>query len=102
MVDHYRKQARISEVALDEIKLEMSDQQLPEQRVLKQQSDDELLLQITHLSDREQEIIGLKFGAGFGNKKIAVFVDLKENHVAVILYRAMKKLRKGLTEGSER
>ena len=71
VVDHYRKKARNSEVALNGIKLEMADRLLPEQRALKQQSDDELLAQITRLSDREQEIIGLKFGAGFGNKKIA-------------------------------
>jgi RNA polymerase sigma-70 factor (ECF subfamily) len=58
-------------------------------------------VQIARLNGRQQEIIGLKFGAGFGNKKIAVLLDLNENHVAVILYRAMKKLRKGLTEVSE-
>jgi len=51
------------------------------------------------LSEREQEIIGLKFGGGLTNRKIAALLDLKENHVAVILYRAMHKLRQRLVEG---
>ncbi len=102
LVDSYRKRARVSAMALKEIDLEPTGERFPEHQALKQQSDDELLDQIALLTEREQEIIGLKFGAGLGNKKIAVLVDLKENHVAVILYRAMKKLRKGLTEESER
>jgi RNA polymerase sigma-70 factor (ECF subfamily) len=89
-------------VALKEIDLEPTGGRFPEHQALNQQSDEELLDQISLLTEREQEIIGLKFGAGFGNKKIAALIDLKENHVAVILYRAMNKLRKGLTEESER
>ncbi len=34
--------------------------------------------------------------------KIAALTGLKENNVAVILYRAMRKLRQALAEGSEK
>jgi RNA polymerase sigma factor (sigma-70 family) len=53
------------------------------------------------LSEREQEIIGLKFGGGLTNRKIAALLDLGESHVAVILYRAMRKLRRRLEEGEQ-
>jgi RNA polymerase sigma-70 factor (ECF subfamily) len=48
---------------------------------------------LTTLSEREQEIIRLKFGGGLGNKEIAKVVRLRAGHVAVILYRSLRKLR---------
>jgi RNA polymerase sigma factor (sigma-70 family) len=50
------------------------------------------------LSDREQEIIRLKFAGGLGNKEIAKVMRLRAGHVAVILYRALRKLRTRLEE----
>jgi len=50
------------------------------------------------LSEREQEIIQLKFAAGLGNQEIADIVDLRAGHVAVIVYRALRKLRARLEE----
>jgi RNA polymerase sigma factor (sigma-70 family) len=51
------------------------------------------------LSEREQEIIRLKFGAGLGNQEIAKVIRLRAGHVAVLLYRALRKLRACLEEG---
>jgi RNA polymerase sigma-70 factor (ECF subfamily) len=48
------------------------------------------------LSEREREIIRLKFGGGLGNTEIAQVTRLRAGHVAVILYRALRKLRKRL------
>jgi RNA polymerase sigma-70 factor (ECF subfamily) len=45
------------------------------------------------LSEREQELIRLKFGAGLGNQEIARVMRLRAGHVAVLLYRALRKLR---------
>lgn len=53
---------------------------------------------LTILSRREQEIIRLKFGAELGNKEIAEVMHLKAGHVAVLLYRALRKLRAHLEE----
>ena len=50
------------------------------------------------LSEREQEIIRLKFGGGLGNQEIAKVMRLRAGHVAVILYRALRKLRTRLEE----
>ena len=45
------------------------------------------------LSEREQEIIRLKFVAGLTNRAIARAVGLREGNVAVILFRALRKMR---------
>jgi RNA polymerase sigma-70 factor (ECF subfamily) len=100
VVDHYRKNTRQTVVALEETNPELIDAAPLDQDVLRRIEAGEILTQVARLADREREIIGLKFGAGFGNKEIAMLVKLTENHVAVILYRAMNKLRQGLAEVS--
>lgn len=60
---------------------------------------------VATLSDREQEIIRLKFFGGLGNQEIAKVMRLRAGHVAVILYRALRKLRarlKGEEEVADR
>ena len=48
---------------------------------------------LSNLSDREQEIIRLKFAAGLGNQEIGQVMRLRAGHVAVLQYRALRKLR---------
>ena len=48
------------------------------------------------LSEREQEIIRLRFVAGLTNRAIAKVMGLREGNVAVILFRALRKLRRRL------
>ncbi len=50
------------------------------------------------LSDREREIIDLRFVAGLTNRSIAQALGIREGHVAVILYRALRKVRGQLAE----
>jgi RNA polymerase sigma-70 factor (ECF subfamily) len=38
-------------------------------------------------------LIALKFTAGLTNRTISEMTGLKENHVAVILHRAVKRIR---------
>jgi RNA polymerase sigma factor (sigma-70 family) len=45
------------------------------------------------LSRREQEIIRLKFGGGLGNQEIGQVLRLEPTHIAVLLFRALRKLR---------
>jgi RNA polymerase sigma-70 factor, ECF subfamily len=48
---------------------------------------------LTRLSQQEQEIISFKFGAEMTNRQIAAQLALSESNVAVIIYRAVRKLR---------
>jgi RNA polymerase sigma factor (sigma-70 family) len=50
------------------------------------------------LSIREQNIIALKFWWNLSNCRIAQMMALDDNNVAVILFRALKRLRKILTD----
>jgi RNA polymerase sigma-70 factor (TIGR02952 family) len=99
VVDHYRNVARPSPLSLEQAEPLESSALSVEQRLAQREEVEELLAQVSRLSEREQEIIGLKFGGGLTNRKIATLLGLKENHVAVILYRAMRKLRQRLAEG---
>ena len=100
LVDHYRRTKRSPAVPLDRAEQIAANQPSIEQGLAREEQQAMLLRQLTRLSEREQEIIGLKFGAGLTNRKIATLMGLGENHVAVILYRAMRRLRKELGEES--
>ena len=99
VVDHYRGLGRLSSLSLEQAEQFVSGAPSVEQSLVRCQEIEALLAQVSRLSGREQEIIGLKFGAGLTNRKIAALLNLKENHIAVILYRAMRKLRQGLEDG---
>jgi RNA polymerase sigma factor (sigma-70 family) len=100
VVDHYRCAARPSPLPLEEAEPLIAGAPSAEQSLVRQQEVEALLAGVSRLSEREQEIIGFKFGGGLTNRKIAALLGLKENHVAVILYRAMDRLRRGLQEGT--
>lgn len=53
----------------------------------------ELLAAVARLSDRERDLIALKFAAGLTNRRIAELTGLSESNLGVILYRAVPRLR---------
>jgi RNA polymerase sigma factor (sigma-70 family) len=65
----------------------------PPEVVMRREELGRMRLALSGLSEREQEIIRLKFGGGLGNQEIAKILRLRAGHVAVILYRALRKLR---------
>ena len=70
----------------------------PEEALMRQEELARLRTALDTLSDREQEIIRLKFGGELGNKEIARIMRLRAGHIAVILYRALRKLRARMEE----
>jgi RNA polymerase sigma factor (sigma-70 family) len=102
IVDHFRRANRPSPLSLDQIEPLAAATASVEHSLAEAQQKEILLTQVSRLSEREQEIIGLKFGGGLTNRRIATLVGLRENNVAVILYRAMHKLRRALGEGQRR
>jgi RNA polymerase sigma-70 factor, ECF subfamily len=65
----------------------------PEEVLLGQESQRALLAAVRGLSERERELVSLKFGARLTNRRIAELTGLGESNVGVILYRAVQKLR---------
>ena len=65
----------------------------PEQTLLEREQMAILLYQVHQLSQREQEILSLKFDAELTNQHIARVMGTSEVNVRVTLYRALHKLR---------
>jgi RNA polymerase sigma-70 factor (ECF subfamily) len=93
-------------IPLDQAAAQVASEPSPAEAVMRLEELARLRAALATLSEREQEIIRLKFGAGVGNKEIAQILRLRAGHVAVILYRALRKLRARLEEqeghGSDR
>jgi RNA polymerase sigma-70 factor (ECF subfamily) len=47
----------------------------------------------SRLSEREQELIALKYGASLNNRQIAELTGLSESNVGTILHRVVQTLR---------
>lgn len=71
---------------------------------LEQQSVDRVWLSaaIRALSDRDQELIALRYGADLRARQIGQFFDMSTGAAEVALHRALERLRRELTQGTER
>jgi RNA polymerase sigma factor (sigma-70 family) len=87
---------------LDVLRNQASDKPLPEQGAIHAETRAELLAALARLTDRERDLVALKFAAGLTNRRIAELSGLSANHVGVILYRAVRRLQAelGLKEQS--
>lgn len=91
--DYLRKVQRRKEVPLDTIWGLVSEVSV-EREAQKRREFKRLHILLQNLPSREQEIIGLKFGASLTNRSIADIVGLSESNVGTILHRTMDKLRR--------
>ena len=65
----------------------------PEDAAAKRSDALRLALLLEGLTDRDRELIALKYGAGLTNRAIARATGLSESNVGTILYRAVQTLR---------
>jgi len=91
---HYRsrshREVHVSQLAMAGI----PDGDAPlDMRAARQQELREVLQALSGLSEREQEVIRLRFVGGLTNRAIGGILRMSEGNVAVILYRAIRKLR---------
>jgi len=80
-------------LSLDQTAEQPAPDPSPPEALMRREELDRLKAVLSTLSQREQEIIRLKFLGGLGNKEIAKILRLRPGHIAVILYRALQKLR---------
>ncbi len=101
MIDYYRSSKRITPISLDNA-LQLSDlKQCPEDRFFEDEVKAELLKALAKLNQRERTIIALKSWSDCSNKEIASQIEVSESIVAVILYRATRKLRSSVYSSEE-
>jgi RNA polymerase sigma-70 factor (ECF subfamily) len=66
---------------------------LPEESLIQGEAQAELLAALSQLSERDRDLLSLKFAAGLTNRRIAEMTGMTDNHVGVILYRAIHRLK---------
>ena len=92
-LDHLRANHRKGLTSIDDPVDFTSPDLDPEHELIEKQAADALLDSIRKLDARAQEILSLKFASRLSNKEIAEVTKLSESHVAVILFRSIRKLR---------
>lgn len=85
--------SRRPQVSLDALQ-ELSTEGMPEEDVELHSNLKRLTALAVHLSEREQELIALKYGAELDNRRIAKLTGLTESNVGTILHRAVQTLRR--------
>jgi RNA polymerase sigma-70 factor, ECF subfamily len=93
VTDHFRSSRRVRMVELDAAAEDPTPRLSPEEEADRAEEIHLLNACLSRLSAPEKEIISLKFGAEMTNRQIAGVLSLTESNVAVILYRAVRKLR---------
>jgi RNA polymerase sigma-70 factor (ECF subfamily) len=73
----------------------------PEAQLIQQETIAQILGGLAHLSERDREVISLKFAGRLGNKEIGQIMELKEKTVSVVLLRAMRRLQKAVKEAGQ-
>jgi RNA polymerase sigma-70 factor (ECF subfamily) len=97
LVDHYRRGGSVKEVPADEVALdELGHAAPPEESSLG--LDPDLDRALGALSDRERELLALRFGGDLTGPEIAETTELSLANVHQILSRALRKLREELGE----
>lgn len=85
--------SRRPQVPLDAVQ-EMPAEATPEEDAELHSDLKRLTALALHLSEREQELIALKYGAALDNRQIAKLTQLTESNVGTILHRAVQTLRR--------
>ena len=90
---HLRREKIRQWLSLEQFQHLAAKEPAPVEIAVKNEMHLALLEAVSQLNGRERELIALKFTAGLTNRTIAKMTGLKESHVAVILHRAVKRIR---------
>ena len=93
---HHRRQRYRHTTPLESLPDQPADEALPEASLISTETSGELLVALDTLEERERDLLSLKFAAHLTNRRIAEISGLSEVNVGIIIYRALKKLRKQL------
>jgi len=92
--DYFRAQVAHSELRLEDLHNHAQNESPSVDETAQQQLDFAALTRVlATLSDRDRDVISLKFGAEMSHKEIARIMGLSESNVAVISHRALQTLR---------
>jgi RNA polymerase sigma factor (sigma-70 family) len=92
VADYYKVNHRRRNVPLEFVTITFLEAN-PEDAVTQQEELQRLHDFLSQLSQQEQDIISLKFGAELTNRQIAGMLNLSDSNVGVIVHRTIHKLR---------
>lgn len=96
-MDIHRKEARMTVHSESGPIAELTSRESsPAHRVVQDEDQSRMAMQISQLPKLEQEVVQLRLGEGLSYKQIAEVTDLSVSHVGVLLHQAVKRLRKSL------
>ena len=95
-IDHFRR--RRVEVPIEEASEAPAPGDL-EAEVLRRSQFRRLSRLMDGLSERERELLALKYGSGLTNREIACLTGMSESNIGTILFRTLQRLRTLWDEG---
>lgn len=96
VIDYYRAIKRHTFVPIDTIPKLVADGNQPEEAVVINENNAELIKALDVLKGRERNVVSMKFATDLKNCEIAKIIGISESNVGTIVNRSMKKLRKEL------
>jgi len=101
VTDYLRAKKRKHFVGLDNIVDLVSSGTQPDDIAVKDEENRALIVAMAGLKDQERQILSMKFATDLGHREIAKILGLSDSNVGVIVHRAIKKLRKLMSEEDE-
>ena len=99
IVSHHLRAIYLNQcLPLDEVSEIADGNPTPEERLISSEDQGNLLAALACLNDRDRDLLSLKFAARLTNRRIAEITGLSDNHVGILLYRTLHKLRDFLDE----
>ncbi len=93
-IDHCRQDRRVQSL-IDEPVNEVTHAEISAEDKLSQREEaSRVMAAVAQLSDRQQEVLRLKFEHELSYREIAGVMELSVSHVGVLLHTALKSLRK--------
>ena len=91
--DYYRAGQKGVLIEIDSLEQIPASCDEPDDILIRNEQNRALLEALNTLTDRERNLIALKYGADLGNKEIARVMALTESNVGVLLFRSLQKMR---------
>ena len=93
VVDYLRKNAHRRHQGLDDVMEFPSDERQPEEILLLDEENRDLMVAMSKLKPKERQILSLRFATDLKYDEIARIMGITSANVRIITHRALKKLR---------
>jgi RNA polymerase sigma-70 factor (ECF subfamily) len=93
IIDHHRARKLRAFLPWENARQTPDGSLSPEEHFIRGEFEAQLLKALPHLTDRERDLLGLKYAWGLKNNQIAELTGIREGNVSIILHRSISRLR---------